>query len=172
MLRKIGRAKKDGSYVTRLCNPKPCQILPEIKDRDDHIIEEFLQRQKASYSLDFHDLIAFALHLLETDSFVRQKWQERLNYIMVDEFQDSSRVEMRLVEILSGNFRNLMIVGDPDQNIYEWRGSDVRLLVDFDKEHEPTKTIILNQNYRSTPQILQCANTLIEKNQLRLKKIL
>lgn len=170
MLRKIGRAKKDGSYVTRLCNPKPCQILPEIKDRDDHIIEEFLQRQKASYSLDFHDLIAFALHLLETDSFVRQKWQERLNYIMVDEFQDSSRVEMRLVEILSGNFRNLMIVGDPDQNIYEWRGSDVRLLVDFDKEHEPTKTIILNQNYRSTPQILQCANTLIEKNQLRLKK--
>jgi arsenite-transporting ATPase len=77
---------------------------------------------------------------------------------------------MRLVDILSGQYGNLMIVGDPDQNIYEWRGSDVKLLVDFDKEHEPTKTIILNQNYRSTPQILQCANTLIEKNTLRLKK--
>lgn len=63
-----------------------------------------------------------------------------------------------------------MIVGDPDQNIYEWRGSDVKLLVDFDKEHSGTKTIILNQNYRSTPQILRCANTLIEKNELRLKK--
>ena len=78
---------------------------------------------------------------------------------------------MRLVDILSDQYRNLMIVGDPDQNIYEWRGSDVKLLVEFDKCHEPTRTIILNQNYRSTPQILKCANTLIEKNRLRLKKI-
>lgn len=170
ILRKIGRAKKDMGYVTRICNPRPCQILNEIKNQDDRIIEDYLQRQKATYSLDFHDLIAFAIYLLETDSEVREKWQERLNYIMVDEFQDSSRVELRLVELLSGMYRNLMIVGDPDQNIYEWRGSDVKLLVDFDKEHEPTKTIILNQNYRSTPQILQCANTLIEKNELRLKK--
>ena len=98
-------------------------------------------------------MISFALYLLETEKSVREKWQDRLNYIMVDEFQDSSSVEMRLVELLSGKYRNLMIVGDPDQNIYEWRGSDVRLLVDFDKAHEPTRTIILNQNYRSTPQI-------------------
>lgn len=170
ILRKIGYAKKDMRYVTKMCDPQPCQILDVIRNQDDQIIEEFLQRQKATYSLDFHDLIAYAIHLLETDAGVRQKWQERLNYIMVDEFQDSSRVEMRLVELLSGMYRNLMIVGDPDQNIYEWRGSDVKLLVDFDKEHEPTRTIILNQNYRSTPQILQCANTLIEKNELRLKK--
>lgn len=170
ILRKVGYAKKDMRYVAKMCNPRPCRILDEIKDRDDQIVEEFLQRQKATYSLDFHDLIAFAIYLLETDREVREKWQERLNYIMVDEFQDSSSVEMRLVEILSGMYRNLMIVGDPDQNIYEWRGSDVGLLVDFDKKHVPTKTIILNQNYRSTPQILQCANTLIEKNELRLKK--
>lgn len=63
-----------------------------------------------------------------------------------------------------------MIVGDPDQNIYEWRGSDVKLLVDFDKNHEPTNTIYLNQNYRSTPEILNCANALIENNKMRLKK--
>lgn len=170
ILKKIAVIKRDMEYVTRLCNPNPCPILQEIKDQDDKIIEEFLQRQKATYSLDFHDLISFAIHLLETDSDIREKWQNRLNYIMVDEFQDSSAIEMRLVEILSGMFKNLMIVGDPDQNIYEWRGSDVKLLVDFDKEHQPTKTIILNQNYRSTPQILQCANTLIEKNELRLKK--
>lgn len=170
ILRQIGYAKKDGTYVAKLCNPQPCQILREIKTQDDRIVEEFLQRQKATYSLDFHDLIAFAIYLLETDCEVREKWQNRLNYIMVDEFQDSSSVEMRLVDILSGQYRNLMIVGDPDQNIYEWRGSDVNLLVEFDKHHEPTRTIILNQNYRSTPQILQCANTLIEKNQLRLKK--
>ncbi|MDE7205267.1 MAG: UvrD-helicase domain-containing protein [Lachnospiraceae bacterium] len=170
ILRKIRYAKKDGTYVTKLCNPQPCQILHEIKKQDDHIIEEFLQRQKATYSLDFQDLIAFAIHLLETDAEVREKWQNRLNYIMVDEFQDSSKVEMRLLDILSDRYHNLMIVGDPDQNIYEWRGSDVGLLVDFDKDHEPTQTIILNQNYRSTPQILKCANTLIEKNQQRVKK--
>lgn len=170
ILRKIGSVKRDMKYVVRICNPRPCRILEKIQDQDDRIIEEFLQRQKATYFLDFHDLIAFAIYLLETDAQIRKKWQERLNYIMVDEFQDSSSVEMRLVEVLSGLYRNLMIVGDPDQNIYEWRGSDVKLLVDFDKTHEPTKTIILNQNYRSTPQILQCANTLIEKNQLRLKK--
>ncbi len=170
MLRKIGHAKRDTGYVPRMCSPQPCQILPEIRNQDDRIVEEFLQRQKATYSLDFHDLISFALYLLETEKSVREKWQDRLNYIMVDEFQDSSSVEMRLVELLSGKYRNLMIVGDPDQNIYEWRGSDVRLLVDFDKAHEPTRTIILNQNYRSTPQILRCANTLIEKNEIRLKK--
>ncbi len=170
ILRKIRYAKKDGTYVAKLCNPQPCQILHEIKKQDDQIIEEFLQRQKATYSLDFQDLIAFAIHLLEADAEVREKWQNRLNYIMVDEFQDSSKVEMRLLDILSDQYRNLMIVGDPDQNIYEWRGSDVGLLVDFDKDHEPTQTIILNQNYRSTPQILKCANTLIEKNQQRVKK--
>ncbi len=170
ILRKMGKVKKDLGYVTRMCNPRPCQILEEIKNQDDRIIEEFLQRQKATYSLDFHDLIAFAVYLLQADAEVREKWQNRLNYIMVDEFQDSSRMELLLVELLSGRYRNLMIVGDPDQNIYEWRGSDVKLLVDFDKEHEPTKTIILNQNYRSTPQILQCANTLIQKNELRLEK--
>lgn len=170
ILRKIGHAKKDMGYVEKICSPVPCRILDKIENQDDRIVEEFLQRQKATYSLDFHDLISFAIYLLETDAQVREKWQDRLNYIMVDEFQDSSSVEMRLVEILSGQFGNLMIVGDPDQNIYEWRGSDVRLLVDFDKAHNPTKTIILNQNYRSTPQILRCANTLIEKNALRLEK--
>lgn len=170
MLKKTARAKRDMEYVKKICCPAPCQILRELKNPDDLLIEEFLQKQKATHSLDFQDLIAFALYLLENDPEIRAKWQKRLNYIMVDEFQDSSSTEMRLVEILSGLYRNLMIVGDPDQNIYEWRGSDVKLLVDFDKEHEPTKTIILNQNYRSTPQILQCANSLIEKNKLRLKK--
>ena len=170
ILRKISYVKRDTRYVERMCDPKPCQILEDIKNQDDRIIEEFMQKQKATYSLDFHDLISFAIFLLETDEEVCEKWKNRLNYIMVDEFQDSSAVEMRLIDILSGIFENLMIVGDPDQNIYEWRGSDVKLLVDFDKAHEPTKTIILNQNYRSTPQILQCANTLIEKNKLRLEK--
>lgn len=169
-LHKLGMFKSNPEYVARICNPKPCRIMDKIESRDDEILEEFLQRQKATYSLDFHDLIAFAIYVLRNNENIRNKWQERLNYIMVDEFQDSSSTEMQLIEILSAKYKNVLIVGDPDQNIYEWRGSDVKLLVDFDKDHIPTQTIILNQNYRSTPEILRCANTLIEKNTLRLKK--
>ena len=170
MLKKVALKKQDLSYVPKMFSGKDVQILAEIETQDDKIIEEYLQRQKAIYSLDFTDLMSYALYLLENDDDIRTKWQERLNYIQVDEFQDSSALEMRLVDILSEKYQNLMIVGDPDQNIYEWRGSDVNLLVDFDKVHSDTKTIILNQNYRSTPQILKCANTLIEKNKIRLKK--
>lgn len=170
ILKKIARKKQSLEYVPKMCIADKVQILGEIKDQDDRIIEDYLQRQKAIYSLDFTDLMSYALYLLENDEEVRSTWQAGLNYIMVDEFQDSSTTEMKLVDILSARYQNLMIVGDPDQNIYEWRGSDVRLLVDFDKTHPDTKTIILNQNYRSTPQILKCANTLIEKNSLRLKK--
>ncbi len=175
ILRKLGRIKADTAYVSAMTDPAPRRILSGtgtdgISETDLAILEELLQRQKAVIGLDFHDLINFALYLLETNAAVRDKWQERLNYIQVDEFQDSSRRELRLVELLSGGYGNLMIVGDPDQNIYEWRGSDVRLLVDFDRAHAPCRTVFLDRNYRSTPQILTCANTLIDCNQVRLKK--
>ena len=157
-------------YVAKMCCTDHCQIMPEIVTVDDQIIEEFLQKQKQIYAMDFHDLLYFVLDIFNRCPEVLAKWQDRLNYIQVDEFQDSSNTEMELVDRLSEKHKNLMIVGDPDQNIYEWRGSDVKLLVDFDKTHIPTRTVILNQNYRSTPQILRCANTLIEKNVFRLKK--
>ena len=157
-------------YVAKMCCTEPCRIVPDIATLDDQIVEEFLQRQKQIYAMDFNDLLYFVLDIFDRCPEVLEKWQDRLNYIQVDEFQDSSNTEMELVDRLSGKHKNLMIVGDPDQNIYEWRGSDVKLLVDFDKTHLPTKTVFLNQNYRSTPQILRCANTLIEKNVFRLKK--
>lgn len=161
---------RNRDYVAKMCCTDPCQIMPEILTVDDQIIEEFLQKQKQIYAMDFHDLLYFVLDIFNRCPEVLEKWQDRLNYIQVDEFQDSSNTEMELVDKLSEKHKNLMIVGDPDQNIYEWRGSDVKLLVDFDKSHIPTKTVILNQNYRSTPQILRCANALIEKNVFRLKK--
>lgn len=157
-------------YVAKMCCTDHCQIMPEIVTVDDQIIEEFLQKQKQIYAMDFHDLLYFVLDIFNRCPEVLEKWQDQLNYIQVDEFQDSSNTEMELVDKLSEKHKNLMIVGDPDQNIYEWRGSDVKLLVDFDKTHIPTRTVILNQDYRSTPQILRCANTLIEKNVFRLKK--
>lgn len=157
-------------YVAKMCCTDHCPILPDTATLDERIIEEFLQKQKQIYAMDFQDLLYFVLDIFDRCPEVLEKWQDRLNYIQVDEFQDSSATEMELVDRLSGKHKNLMIVGDPDQNIYEWRGSDVKLLVDFDKAHIPTKTVILNRNYRSTPQILQCANTLIEKNKYRLEK--
>ena len=157
-------------YVPNMCDPEHKQIMSSVATQDDEIIEEYMQRQKAINALDFHDLLSFALFLLESNEEVRERWQTRLNYIQVDESQDSSIREMKLIDILSGHYNNLLIVGDPDQNIYEWRGSDVKLLVEFDKTHVPTKTIFLNRNYRSTPQILNCANSLIDNNVFRLKK--
>lgn len=170
MVKIIANKKSDRQYVRKMCSTEKCQILSEINGLDDQIVEEFLQRQKQIYAMDFNDLMYFTLDIFTRCPEVLEKWQDRLNYIQVDEFQDSSITEMQLVDMLSGKHRNLMIVGDPDQNIYEWRGSDVKLLVDFDKKHVPTNTVFLNQNYRSTPQILRCANTLIEKNVFRLKK--
>ncbi len=164
------KTEKYMEYVPRICSPENRRIRSVITSLEEEITEEYMLRQKAIGALDFTDLISFALYLLETNASVREKWQERLNYIQADEFQDSSVRELHLIDILSGSYGNVMIVGDPDQNIYEWRGSDVKLLVDFDKTHTPTKTIFLNRNYRSTPQILTCANTLIGRNTLRLKK--
>lgn len=170
MMKLIASKKSDMKYVAKMCRTDNCQILDEVKTLDDQIVEEFLQYQKRIYAMDFNDLMYFTLDIFNRCPDVLKKWQDRLNYIQVDEFQDSSFTEMQLIDMISDKHRNLMIVGDPDQNIYEWRGSDVKLLVDFDKKHEPTKTIFLNQNYRSTPQILKCANTLIDNNQCRLKK--
>ncbi|MBP1588535.1 MAG: UvrD-helicase domain-containing protein [Clostridia bacterium] len=170
MLKKLGAFKFTPEYVPRFISSDTVPIMRDILNFDDVLMEEFLQRQKAIYALDFDDLMNFAIYLLENDAEIREKWQTRLNYIQVDEFQDSSRCEMQLINLLSDRYKNLMIVGDPDQNIYEWRGSEIALLVDFDKTHVPTTTILLTQNYRSTPQILKCANNLIEKNELRIKK--
>ena len=170
IIQKIAFFKSKRKYVQKMCCTEKCQILDSVSSVDSQIIEEYLQTQKQIYAMDFQDLLYFTLDIFSRCPEVLKKWQDKLNYIQVDEFQDSSDVEMELVDALAGQHGNLMIVGDPDQNIYEWRGSDVKLLVDFDKNHESTKTVFLNQNYRSTKQILKCANTLIEKNEYRLKK--
>ena len=120
------------------------------------------------YGLDYDDLITIALHILRTDAEKCRKWQERMMYVMVDEFQDVSGNQYALAEILSGYHRNLFIVGDPDQTIYTWRGARIEYILEFDKNHENTQTIFLDTNYRSTPDILAVSNSLIEKNRNRL----
>ncbi len=137
---------------------------------DDNIIRMYMQREKNVFGLDFDDLISFTFAIFENSPEVLEKWTERLHYIQVDEFQDSSNRELRLIKMLSSSHRNLFVVGDPDQNIYEWRGADMKIIVDFDKTFPGTETIMLNRNYRSTPKILKCANTLIANNKNRIPK--
>ncbi len=167
----IDKKKSDTSYVDIMLSRSDNDDFTE-DNLNDEIIRRFLLRQKKNFALDFNDLVNFVFVLFERYPDVKLKWQQRLHYIMVDEFQDSSRREMKLIDMLSEVHKNLFVVGDPDQNIYEWRGAKVEILVDFDKTYPNTKTIIMDKNYRSTPQILKVANSVIDKNKNRIKKSL
>lgn len=137
---------------------------------DDIIFYGYLYQEKKCFGLDYNDLLKFVLYIFQENSDIRQKWQERLEYIMIDEFQDIDFIQYELMKVLCDYHKNLFIVGDPDQTIYTWRGADVRYLLNFDKNFPDVKTIIMNKNYRSTQKILNAANSLIDKNKLRIKK--
>lgn len=134
---------------------------PSLKDR---LLYLYMYEQRTACALDFDDLIALALRILKDREDIRQRWQERLEYIMVDEFQDIDALQYELVELLSDHHHNLFIVGDPDQTIYTFRGADVRFFTNFPLRHKECKIIALELNYRSTPEILRAAYTLISRN--------
>ena len=130
----------------------------------------YLYQEKKCFGLDYNDLIKFTLYIFEQNEAIKIKWQQRLEYIMIDEFQDIDELQYKLMSVLCGYHKNLFIVGDPDQTIYTWRGANVRYLLDFDKIFPSVKTIMMMQNYRSTPQIVSVVNDLIDKNKFRIKK--
>ena len=142
----------------------------QATNTDDMIFYGYLYQEKKCFGLDYNDLIKFSLYVFAKNDDIRLKWQKRLEYIMIDEFQDIDRPQYELMEVLCAYHRNLFIVGDPDQTVYTWRGADVRFLLDFDKRFPNVKTIMMMRNYRSTPEILAAANSLIDKNTLRVKK--
>lgn len=165
--------KETDSYVSDFIGLSNEDFLTRIsaeKDRDSQIFLRYLYEQKKSYGLDFNDLINFTAYILENFPAVREKWQSRMEYVLVDEFQDVSEKQYRIAQILSERHGNLFIVGDSDQTIYSWRGSHVRLFLDFDKVYPEAKTILFLENYRSTPQILSAANRLISRNTVRYPK--
>ena len=136
----------------------------------DILFYGYVYKAKKCFALDYNDLIMVTLMIFADRPEIRARWQERLEYVMVDEFQDIDPLQYRLMEVLAGHHRNLFVVGDPDQTIYTWRGADVRFLLDFDRRFPQTKTILMNRNYRSTPEILAVANSLIGKNEMRIRK--
>lgn len=137
---------------------------------DDIIFYGYLYQEKKCFGLDYNDLIKFSLYIFRENGEIRKKWQQRLEYIMIDEYQDIDELQYALMKVLCGYHNNLFIVGDPDQTIYTWRGASVRYILDFDKEFPDVKTIMMMRNYRSTPQIVRAANSLIQKNKQRIIK--
>lgn len=133
------------------------------------VYKEYLEYQENHFLLDFDDLLLKTVYIFENYPDVLEKWQYRFQYIHVDEFQDVGNIEYRLVKLMSDKAITC-VVGDPDQTIYSFRGANVNYILDFDKDFKPCKTIILNQNYRSTGNILNISNCLIRKNQNRLEK--
>ncbi len=132
-----------------------------------HHYEEILTRNNA---LDFDDLLMKSVQLLREFPEVKKKYQDRYQYIMVDEFQDTNIAQYQLARFLGEAHQNICVVGDPDQSIYSWRSADIRNILSFQKDYPKTKTISLDQNYRSTATILDAAKNLISINGQRIQK--
>ena len=169
--------------TSKMCNTYPwiSEVLSmsvevlEQKYRKAGSLEEtifygYLYHEKKMFGLDFNDLIAFTLYLFDISKETELKWQKRCQYVMVDEYQDISFAQKAIMSILSSYHKNLFVVGDSDQTIYSWRGSKSEFIQNFSQERNGTKTVFMNLNYRSTPEIIAAANSLIDKNSDRIKK--
>ncbi len=132
-----------------------------------HHYEELLARNNAA---DFDDLLMRAVQLLQEHPEVREKYQDRYVYLMVDEFQDTNVAQYRLARLLAGQHRNICVVGDPDQSIYSWRSADIRNILSFQEDYPDAAVVSLEENYRSTGKILEAAKHLISANGLRIHK--
>lgn len=146
------------------------KLYDDAADRKDILFYGYLYQQKKCFGLDYNDLIKFTLYLFSINNEIRLKWQKRLEYIMIDEFQDIDALQYKLMEVLCRYHGNLFVVGDPDQTIYSWRGARVGYLLDFARAFPNAQTIMMNRNYRSTPQVLHAVNALISANTERIPK--
>ena len=130
----------------------------------------YLNALKESNALDFDDILGFAVRLLEQRQEVLDKYRERFLHVLVDEYQDVNLAQYRLIQLLSSQHRNLVVVGDDDQSIYAWRGADVSLILRFGADYPDARIVKLERNYRSTKRILEAANAVISKNRSRADK--
>src|SRR5881398_2883788 len=134
------------------------------------VYELYQRRMFASNAVDFDDLLMLTVQVLERFPEARERWQKAFRYILVDEYQDTNHAQYRLLQLLAEKHRNVCAVGDPDQSIYAFRGADIRNILEFERDFGETKTVALEQNYRSTNTILQAANAVIEHNRERKPK--
>lgn len=173
---------KERMLLSVISSAKNEMILPEefelnaggdfVQLKIAKVYKEYEAQMRANNTLDFDDLLVKTVQLLETQPDVRENYQERFRYIMVDEYQDTNTVQFRLVSLLAGKYRNLCVVGDDDQSIYKFRGANIRNILDFEKEFSDAKVIKLEQNYRSVGNVLEVANSVIRNNKGRKEKTL
>ncbi len=142
-------------------------VADEVKAE---VYEAYVTYQMENNVLDFNDLLSKAVEILEKNEDIRKKYATRYKYIHVDEFQDTNDVQYELVKLLASVHNNVCVVGDPDQTIYTWRGANIKIINNFDQEFSNAKSLTLNQNYRSTKNILGAANSLISHNLYREDK--
>lgn len=165
-LANVESVKGKTPYAKELMFPKMLGNDGSTSVAYEEPFKAYVGRQLKSFALDFSDLINITIYILENFEEARKEWQDRLNYIMVDEAQDCNDKDWTIIDILARKYNNLFIVGDPDQCIYEWRGARPKAFVEFRADRE----IILNENYRSTPNILGVANSIIAHNTVRIPK--
>ena len=173
---------KERSLMSAISSAKNELILPDefelnaggdfAKLKIAKVYREYEAQLKANNALDFDDLLVKTVQLLQTQPDVLENYQERFRYIMVDEYQDTNTVQFQLVRLLAGKYRNLCVVGDDDQSIYKFRGANIRNILDFEHEFSDACVIKLEQNYRSTGNILNAANLVIANNKGRKEKTL
>ena len=121
----------------------------------------YQKRLAASNAVDFDDMLMLTVQILEAFPDARKHWQNAFRYVMVDEYQDTNHAQYRLLQLLAEHHHNICAVGDPDQSIYAFRGADIRNILEFERDFPETRTIALEQNYRSTNAILEAANAVI-----------
>jgi DNA helicase-2/ATP-dependent DNA helicase PcrA len=137
-----------------------------------HIFEAYRQELRKANALDFDDLLLETVRLLKSSSQVRERYQQRFEYLLIDEYQDTNRPQYELIKLLAGARHNVCVVGDEDQSIYSWRGADIRNILEFEKDFPEARVIRLEQNYRSTQSILEAASAVVANNVKRKGKTL
>ena len=134
------------------------------------IFHAYNQEMHSQHKLDFDDMGLLCLQLFQTQPDILEKWQEKFQYILIDEFQDINLIQFRIVQLLTGKYQNLFVVGDDDQSIYSFRGASPQIMLDFEKYYPDTKKVLLETNYRCSEQIVREALKVIEQNKIRFQK--
>jgi DNA helicase II / ATP-dependent DNA helicase PcrA len=173
------RQLSPGACLAEIGKAKNALIWPDafvekatsfVAERVANVYKEYQRRLSESNSLDFDDLIVRTIDLLERDKTTREKYQRKFEYVLVDEYQDVNTAQYRLIALLAARHGNITVVGDDDQSIYSWRGSDYRMILRFEEDFPGAAIFKLEENYRSTQRILDAANALVENNKSRAPK--
>lgn len=161
-------SKEKGNFITQ--EEYAAKVASNTEELYARVWKRYEDKKKKENALDFDDLLLKSVLLIKKNPNIRKFYQDRWKYIHIDEYQDTNQVQYELSKLLVGDEKHICVVGDTDQNIYSWRGANLKNMLHFEKDYPNAKIIFLEQNYRSTNIILDAANSVIEKNKIRVPK--